>query len=66
MKRLIPLVFILCGVLGFSQNFQDKIPKAQAITPDAASLFKVIDRPIGTFPDLSELVRSKNFDDDFF
>lgn len=49
MKRLIPLVFILCGVLGFSQNFQDKIPKAQAITPDAASLFKVIDRPIGTF-----------------
>ncbi|WP_299556791.1 RHS repeat domain-containing protein [Seonamhaeicola sp.] len=55
MKKYFYCIFLMLVVLlfsmneGFTQSFQDKIPQVKPIPPDAAALFKVLERPIGTF-----------------
>jgi len=47
-KCLLILSFIFCGLHGKAQ-FQEGVPQAKPIPPNAASMFKVLERPLGTF-----------------
>lgn len=50
LKRLLStiVVLILIHLTGFGQ-FQDKIPAVAPIPPDAAAMFKILERPLGTY-----------------
>jgi YD repeat-containing protein len=48
-KTVVFLVLILCMVTqGFSQ-YQQNLPQPKPIPPNAAAMFKVLERPLGTF-----------------
>ena len=48
-SKTFPLVFLLLSPLLTYSQFQDKIPQVKPLPPDAAALFKVLERPIGTY-----------------
>ncbi|HEY4108234.1 RHS repeat domain-containing protein [Puia sp.] len=47
-KYLVILPFLFCGLSGTTQ-YQQNTPEAKPIPPNAAAMFKVLDRPLGTY-----------------
>ena len=49
MKRYVLTSFFLCLVFLGKAQFQQDIPEARPIPPNAAAMFKVLDRPLGSY-----------------